>query len=246
MHALIKELAIRRIEHRSKIYSNESKHLTEGTEVARLRRRFSFVLQQALPFRTRHQLCRQRVALAGTRQLRSPGLVSVHVYCTEEVISSERREESNGHRNGVEVEIGGKNGVGVGNGDGNGDVDEDGVGTRTGVEARGRTQDKNKDGSGDGVGTGAGTRPESRGRTQDGNADGSGGGNEGRNGNRKEDGSGNGDGIGDGKGNENGEERGGGGGLWYPPRYKRSRVGNSTIPHAASSLLTGSGTCQSQ
>ena len=42
VHALIKELAIRRVEHRS-----ESQHLAEGTEVARLKRRFSFVLQQA-------------------------------------------------------------------------------------------------------------------------------------------------------------------------------------------------------
>ena len=61
VHALIKELAIRRVQHRSETYSNESQHLAEGTEVARLRRRFSFVLQQALSFRTRHHLCRQGV-----------------------------------------------------------------------------------------------------------------------------------------------------------------------------------------
>ena len=48
VHALIKELAIRRVQHRSETHSNESQHLAEGTEVARLRRRFSFVLQQAL------------------------------------------------------------------------------------------------------------------------------------------------------------------------------------------------------
>ena len=42
VHALIKELAIRRVQHRSETYSNESQHLAEGTEVARLRRRFSF------------------------------------------------------------------------------------------------------------------------------------------------------------------------------------------------------------
>ena len=46
VHALIKELAIRRVQHRSETYSNDSQHLAEGTEVARLRRRFSFVLQQ--------------------------------------------------------------------------------------------------------------------------------------------------------------------------------------------------------
>ena len=62
VHALIKELAVRRVQHRSET-SNESQHLAEGKEVARLRRRFSFVLQQALSFRTRHHLCRQGVML---------------------------------------------------------------------------------------------------------------------------------------------------------------------------------------
>ena len=57
VHAPIKELAIIRVQHRSETYSNESQDLAEGTEVARLRRRFSFVLQQALSFRTRHHLC---------------------------------------------------------------------------------------------------------------------------------------------------------------------------------------------
>ena len=43
VHTLIKELAIRRVEHRSETYSNESQHLVKATEVARLRRRFSFL-----------------------------------------------------------------------------------------------------------------------------------------------------------------------------------------------------------
>ena len=38
VHALIKELAIRRVQHRSETHSHESQHLAEGTEVARLRR----------------------------------------------------------------------------------------------------------------------------------------------------------------------------------------------------------------
>ena len=38
VHGLIKELAIRRAEHRSETYSDESQHLAEGTEVSRLRR----------------------------------------------------------------------------------------------------------------------------------------------------------------------------------------------------------------
>ena len=76
VHALIKELAIRWVERRSETHFNESQHLAEGTEVARLWRRFPFVLQQALSFRTRHHLSRQGVALASTGQLRSQGPVS--------------------------------------------------------------------------------------------------------------------------------------------------------------------------
>ena len=77
VYVFIKELAIRRVEHRSETHSNESQHLAEGTEVARLWRRFSFALQQALSFRTRHHLCRQGVPLASTQQLRAQGPVSV-------------------------------------------------------------------------------------------------------------------------------------------------------------------------
>ena len=58
VHALIKDPAISRVYHRSEIHSNESRHLAEETEVSRLRRRFCFVLQQTLSFRTRHHLCR--------------------------------------------------------------------------------------------------------------------------------------------------------------------------------------------
>ena len=82
VHALIKELAIRRVQHRSETYSNDSQHLAEGTEVARLRRRFSFVLQQALSFRTRHHLCKQGVAFASTRRPHSQGPASVHAHRT--------------------------------------------------------------------------------------------------------------------------------------------------------------------
>ena len=151
LHALIKELAIRRVQHRSETYSNESQHLAEGTEVARLRRQFSFVLQQALSFRTRHHLCRQGVALASTRQPHSQGPASVQVHRTEGVTGSEGQEGANG--------VGGWIGVGGGNGDGNGDVngqgDGDGAGTGTGVEKERRT----------GTGTGAGAgRERGRGR----------------------------------------------------------------------------------
>ena len=189
VHALIKELAIRRVQHRSETYSNESQHVAEGTEVAPLRRRFSFVLQQALSFRTRHHLCKQGVALASTRC--SQGPASVQAHRTGGVTGSEGQEGANG--------VGGGIGVGGGNGDGNGDVnghgDGDGAGTGTGVEVNEGAQDGNGDGSGDGArtGTGAGTRR----RTPDGNGD------------RSEDCSGHGNGDDD-NGNENRIGEGGG------------------------------------
>ena len=170
MHALIKELTIRRVQHRSETYSNDSQHPAEGTEVARLRRRFSFVLQQALSFRTRHHLCRQGVALASTRRPHSQGPASVQGHRTGGVTRSEGQEGANG--------VGGGIGVGGGNGDGNGDVDGqwdgDGAGAGTGVEANEGAQDGNGsgDGSGDGAGTGKGVGI--RRRTPDGNGDGNG------------------------------------------------------------------------
>ena len=118
VHALIKELAIRRVEHRSETHSNESQHLVEATEVARLRWRFSFVLQQALSFRTRYHFCRQGLALASTRLLRSHGPVSVQAHRTEGVTGSEGREGANGVGGGIGVEGGDGDGnaVGVGTG----------------------------------------------------------------------------------------------------------------------------------
>ena len=99
VHALIKDLAMRRVQHRSETYSNESQHLAEGTEVARLRRRFSLVLQQALSFRTRHHVCRQGVVLASTRQPRSQGPASVQAHRTgggNRVRGTERIERGRG------------------------------------------------------------------------------------------------------------------------------------------------------
>ena len=176
VHALIKELAIRRVQHRSETHSNESPHLAERTEVPHLRRRFSFVLQQALSFRTRHRLCRQGVALASTRQPRLQGPVSVQAHRTGGITGPEGQETTNG--------VGGGIGVGGGNGDGNGDVNGQGDGGRAGtgtrVEGNEGAQDGNGDGSGDGTGTGTGTGTgvETRRRTPDGNGDGNGDGNE--------------------------------------------------------------------
>ena len=196
VHALIKELAIRRVEHRSETHSNETQHLAKGTEVGRLRRRFSFVLQQALSFHTRHHLCRQGVALASTRQLRSQDPVSVHARRTEGVAKSEGREGANGVGGGIGVGGGNGdgNGIGGGSGDVNGHGDGDGAGagteTVTGVEANAGTKDGNGGGSRDGAGTGTGmgTGVETRRRTQDGNGDESGDGNESSSGDGNEDG----------------------------------------------------------
>ena len=88
VHALIKELAIRQVQHRPETHSNESQHLVEGSEVARLGRRFSSILQRALSFRTCHHLCRQGVALTSTRQLRSQGPASVQAHRTGGVTGS--------------------------------------------------------------------------------------------------------------------------------------------------------------
>ena len=162
VHALIKELAIRRVQHRSETSSNESQHLAEGTEVACLRRRFSFVLQQALSFRTRHHLCRQGVALASTRRPHSQGPASVQAHRTGGVTGSEGQEGAN--RVGGGIRVGGGNGDGNGdvNGHGDGDGDGAGTGTGTGVEVNEGAQDGNGDGSGE--------------RGRGGNGDGDGGG----------------------------------------------------------------------
>ena len=106
VHALIKELAIRRVQHRSGTYSNESQHLAEETEVARLQRRFSFVLQQALSFRTRHRLCRQGVALASTRKPHAQGPASVQAHRAGGVTGSEGQEERTGSGVGLESGVG--------------------------------------------------------------------------------------------------------------------------------------------
>ena len=180
VHALIKELAIGRVEHRSGTRFNESQHLEGGAEVVRLWRRLSFVLQQTLSFHTRHHLSRQGVALASTRQLYSQGPVSVYAHRTEGVTGLEKQEGANGVGGGIGVR--GRNGDGNGAGGRDGDVDDDGgadkvgeeTGTGTGVDANEEAQDENGNGGGSGYEAGTGTEVKARGRTQDGNRDGSG------------------------------------------------------------------------
>ena len=170
VHALIKELAIRRVQHRSDTYSNESQHLAEGMDVGRLRRRLSFVFQQALSFRTRHHLCRQKGACEHPRaQFARPGVGTSASYRGGNPIRGAGRSERGR----------GRIGEGGGNGDGNGDVNGhgngDGVGTGTGVEVNEGAQDGDGDGSGDraGTGTGVGIRRRTPDGIGDGNGDGS-------------------------------------------------------------------------
>ena len=170
VHALIKELAIRRVQHRSETYSNDSQHLAEGTEVARLRRRFSFCFTAGtlIPHASPSLQTGGGVCEHPTAPFARPGVGTSASY--RGVTGSEGQEGANG--------VGGGIGVGGGNGDGNGDVDGqgdgDGAGAGTEVEANEGAQDGNGDGSGDGAGTGTGTGVGIRRRTPDGNGDGNG------------------------------------------------------------------------
>ena len=106
---------------------------------------------RTLSFRTHRYLCREGVALSGTRQLRLQGPESVYVHRTVGVTGSKGREGANG--------VGGGNtdgnGVGGGNGDVSGDGDGKGAGTgrRTRAERntrRKRRRERGRGGNGDG------------------------------------------------------------------------------------------------
>ena len=129
------ELAIRRVEHRSEIHSNESQHLAEETDVARIRRRFSFALLQTgsgacgypiAPF-TKLGVCRCASCRGVTRL--------------------EGREEASGD---------GNNRVGGGNADGDGDGDR--AGTEQERERGWKREDERKMGTGTRAWTGVGTK----------------------------------------------------------------------------------------
>ena len=93
-------------------------------------------------FRTRHQLCRQGVVLARTRQLPSQGAASVHAHRTKGVIRCVGREDANGVRSGIRV--GGGNGDGNRGGSGNGNVNVDGKGDGAGTNTGGEPTRKRK------------------------------------------------------------------------------------------------------
>lgn len=80
---LTKEIGFRLVNHSTEFQSEESLRLGEDMETARLRWRFSFVEQQALPFCRQHRLYRQGVALIDTRQVHSQGTTTSRQNCTD-------------------------------------------------------------------------------------------------------------------------------------------------------------------
>ena len=191
VHALIKELAIRRVEHRSDTHSNESQDLAGGTEVLRLRRRFSFCFTAGpfIPYASPSLQTGDGVCEHPTAPFLRPGV------CTSVSYRGGNRARGTGRseRVGGGIGVGGGNGDGNGVGGGNGNVNGygdgagAGAGARTGVEVNEGAQDGDGDGSGDVAGTGTGTGVETPGRTQDGNRHGN------RDGSEDSSGDGNGD-----------------------------------------------------
>ena len=108
VHALVKKLAIRRVEHRSKIHSDESHHIAEGNGSSTSSAAILFSFQQTLPFHTRHHLGKQGVALEGApdssvRKARcllctegKPGPRGRKTLCIEVSNRSEGRESERG------------------------------------------------------------------------------------------------------------------------------------------------------
>ena len=142
MHVLIEELAIRRMKHQAGDKLQRIPASGGGTEVALLIWLFSFVLQQALSFRTRYHLCRQEGTLTSGQLLSRQGPMPIPAHCTEERTKSEGREGATGDGNEVE------------------DGREDGNGTRTRVAAEMETE--TGAGTETRVDTGVGTRKGTR------------------------------------------------------------------------------------
>ena len=133
VHALIKEPAIRRVEHRSEKHSKESQQLAEGTEVAHLRQQFSIYLtadpsiSYAPPsLQTGGGACEHPAA-----PFARPGVYTRASY--RGVTRSEGRERANGVGGGIGVGGGSENdnGAGCEKGDANGDGVGDGAEART-------------------------------------------------------------------------------------------------------------------
>ena len=218
VHALIKELAIRRVQHRldilQRVPTSGRRDRSSTSSAAIL---FCFTAGTFIPHVSPSLQTGGGACEHPTAPFPRPGVCTSASY--RGVTESEGQEGAIG--------VGGRIGVGGGSGDGNGDVngrgDGDGVGTGTGtgVEVNEGAQDGNGDGNGDGVGTGTWTGMGTRRRTPDGNGDG--------NGDGSEDSSGDGDGDDD-NGNRN-ENRIGEGGREAKKRKKpqnscRRRAGN--------------------
>ena len=130
MHTLIKEFAIRRVEHKSETHSNESQHLAEGTgsSTSSAANFFSFTVGTFIPhaspsLQTGGGTCEHPTAPFA----RSDACTSASY---RGVTGSEGQEGANG----VEGEIGVGGGNGDGNGLGGGNGDGAGAGAGTGTE----------------------------------------------------------------------------------------------------------------
>ena len=159
VHALIKEFAIRLVEHRSETHSNESQHLAKETEVARLWRRLSFCFTAG----TSISYASPYLQTGGGACEHSTAPFARTGACTSASYRGDNRVRGTEGTNGVGGGNGDGNGVGGGNGDvdgdgdvgGDGDGDGAGAGTGTGVEVNEGARDG--DGSGNEAGTGTGT-----------------------------------------------------------------------------------------
>ena len=198
VHALIKELAIRRVQHRSvtpqRVPTSGGRDRSTINSTSSAAILFCFTASTFIPQTSPSLQTGGGVCEHPTAPFARPGVCTSASYWG--VNGSKGQEGANGGGGGIGV--GGGNGDGNGNGvrgengDMNGHGDGVGAGTGTGVEVNEGAQDGNGVGSGDGAGTGTGTGVETRRRTPDGNGDGSedssgdGNGNE-DNGNRNED-----------------------------------------------------------
>ena len=173
VHVLIKELAIRRVQHRldilQRVPTSGRRNRSSTSSAAIL---LCFTAGTLIPHVSPSLQTGGGACEHPTAPFPRPGVCTSASY--RGVTESEGQEGA--------IRVGGRIGVGGGSGDGNGNVngrgDGDGVGTGTGtgtgVEVNEGAQDGNGDGNGNGVGTGTWTGMGTRRRTPDGNGTGTG------------------------------------------------------------------------
>ena len=141
-------------------HSNESQHLAEGTEVARLRRQlfFCFTAGTFLPHASPSLQTGGGTCDHPTAPFARPGVCTSASYRGGNRVQETGRSKQGRGRDWSRGGNGDGNGDGGGNGDvnGHGDGDRAGGGTGTGVEVNEGAQDRNGDGSEDSSGDGNG------------------------------------------------------------------------------------------